>query len=248
MVLFREPSRREERPEGVGAEAGRGRGSVEVAARRRAGLRLPGRSPHWKEGGLAGRGPGSGGVGSGPRRGAKWTASVQPFSLSLPCWFGLSAILGTVARPPWLPALHRHLPTSDAPASTKLIEQAWPGGVCVCWGREVGGGSSSLQGVRVGEKRAGPGGWWGLGRGRGGSRRKWRPRARPPTAARASSAVSAGLPGPAGLPEACDADGRAERGWSREGAGRPMATKALDPQIQDKGGSFVIPPPGGDGV
>lgn len=173
---------RAESGEGREARRGWGGGSVEVAARRRAGLRLPGDLP-LPGGRPAGRGRARVELG-GRRGGPKRRASSPPL-----CLAGLaSAILGTVARPPWLPALRRSF-YFLFPALEKLIELAGAGA-------GAGGGQAPWQGMRVGAKRAGPGPAWGEGQGcRARSRWKWRRMGLASLRSLPSSAVSAGLPG-----------------------------------------------------
>lgn len=111
---------------------------------------------------------------------------------------------------------------------------------------------SSLERVEGGERseqgKAGKlGGGVGQGR-RARSRWKWRRMGLASRRGFPSSAVSAGLPGLAGLRVTSDADSQDERGWSwgrqvpgDEGAQLP------DPGQRRQTASFVIPPPGGEG-
>ncbi|MXQ88408.1 hypothetical protein E5288_WYG021349 [Bos mutus] len=104
--------------------------------------------------------------------------------------------------------------------------------------------------MRVGRKRAGKG--WALGCGedlgrRARSRWKWRRMGLAFHRGLPSSAVSAGLPGPAGLRATSDADSQDERGWSwgRKANGDEGA-QLLNPGQRRQTASFVIPPPGGE--
>lgn len=103
----------------------------------------------------------------------------------------------------------------------------------------------------MGRKRAGEG--WALGCGedlarRARSRWKWRRMGLASHRGLPSSAVSAGLPGPARLRVTSDADSQDERGWSwgRKANGDEGA-QLLNPGQRRQTASFVIPPPGGEG-
>lgn len=212
---------------------------MEVAARRRAGLRLPGDLP-LLGGRPAGRGLARVELG-GRRGGPKWRAS----SPSL-CLAGLaSAILGTVARPPWLPALPRSF-YFLFPALERLIELAGAGA-----GAGGGGWSSSLAGDEGGREasRARPGSGAGgrvraaAGRAPDGNGAGW---AWPPTAASLPPQPRQGYL--AGLPVTSDADSQDERGrsWGRKASGDGGA-QLPNPGQRRQTASFVLPPPGGEG-
>lgn len=155
------------------------------------------------------------------RRGGHPAVSHFPAGLA-------SAILGTVARPPRLPALPLRLGSSASQNG---------------FGKP-GAGQSALEGVRVGSGASGelPGGGWG---------RPGLAGALPVEMARGwpglpSPAASAGLPGPAGV--FCRRFSRGERlalgeesPWRRRRSAPRSGTKAA-------AGPFVPRPPGGWGL
>lgn len=107
------------------------------------------------------------------------------------------------------------------------------------------------KGCGWGRKRAGKG--WALGWGeaqglRARSGWKWRRMGLASHSGLPSSAVSAGLPGLAGLRVTSDADSQDERGWSwgRKANGDEGA-QLPNPGQRRQTASFVIPPPGGEG-
>lgn len=116
---------------------------------------------------------------------------------------------------------------------------------------EAGGGQSALEGLRVGNEasrgRPGTGVREVLGR-RARSRWKWRRLGLASRRGLPSSAVSAGLPGLAGLRVTSDADSQDERGWSwgRKANGDEGA-QLPNPGQRRQTASFVIPPPAGEG-
>lgn len=114
-----------------------------------------------------------------------------------------------------------------------------------------GGGQSTPEGMRVGNEasRERLGTWVGEVLGwRARSRWKWRRMGLASHRGLPSSAVSAGLPGLAGLRVTSDADSQDERGWSwgRKANGDEGA-QLPNPGQRRQTASFVIPPPGGEG-